>query len=82
MKITATFEDGSLSLLLLPETETEGHMIGAVIYQPQNESSAAYMDKSLISASLHYEGHWTNKQVRSLKLSVYRPNNQLPGKAT
>ena len=81
MRVTVTLEDGSLSLLLVPETKAEGHMIGAVIDQPQNESSAAYMDKILISASLHYDGHWTNKQVRSLKLSVYRPNKPLPDEA-
>lgn len=74
MRLTASFEDGSLSLYLHSETESEQRMIGAVIDQPQGESGAAYMDKSLISASLHYEGHWTNKRISSLKLSVYRPN--------
>ena len=74
MKLTATFEEGSLHLLLIPETEAEQRMVGAVIDQPQSAEGCAYMDKSLISASLHYEGHFTNQRVRSLKLSVYRPN--------
>ena len=77
MKVTATFEDGSLSLLLLPETEAERAMVGAVIDQPQAESdAAAYMNKDLISVRLHYYGHWTNKKVSSLKLSVNRPNKE------
>jgi len=78
MKLTATFDDGALSLLLLPETESEQCMVGAVIDQPQDDHSAAYMDKSLISASLHYEGHYSNKRVKSLKLTVYRPNKEKP----
>jgi len=77
MNITATFEEGVLALLLLPETEAEQRMVGAVIDQPQDESSAAYMDKSLISASLRYDGHWTNKRVSCLKLTVYRPNSSV-----
>lgn len=81
MKLKAVLEDGSLKLILLPETETEQSMIAAVINQPQDESSAAYMDKSLISASLHYDGHWTNRKVTSLTLTVYRPNEPLPEKA-
>lgn len=74
MKLTANFEDGHLSLFLVPETEAEQRMVAACIDQPQAEQGAAYMDKSLISASLHYEGHWTHKRVQSLKLCVYRPN--------
>lgn len=81
MKITAAFEDGSLSILLLPETEAEQRMVGAVIDQPQNVDSGTDMDKSLISACLRYEGHYTNQRVKSLKLSVFRPNKQ-DGKAT
>lgn len=78
MKITASFEDGSLSLLMTPETESEQRMVGAVIDQPQAEEGCAYLDKSLISATLHYEGHWTNKRIRSVKLSIYRPNKTEP----
>lgn len=74
MKLTANFEDGHLSLNLFPETDAEHRMIGAVIDQPQAEQGCAYLDKNLISASLHYDGHWTNKRINSLKLSVYRPN--------
>ena len=72
MNLTATFEVGHLSLLLIPETEAEQRMIGAVIDQPQDVDSGAYMDKSLISATLHYDGHFTNQRVRSLKLSVHK----------
>lgn len=78
MRITAEFAEGALSIRLHPETEAEQRMIGAVIDQPQEDSGAAYMDKNLMSASLHYEGHWTNKRVSSLKLSVYRPNPAEP----
>ncbi len=74
MKITASFEEGSLHLHLTPETEAEQRMVGAILDQPQGEEGAAYMDKSLISACLHYEGHWTNKRIRSVKMSIYRPN--------
>lgn len=74
MKLTASFEDGSLSLHLVPETESEQRMIGAVIDQPQAEQGCAYMDKSLISAALSYESHWSNKRINRLTLSVYRPN--------
>ena len=81
MKVNASFEDGLLSLILLPETLSDQLMIGAIINQPQDESSAAYMDKSLISASLQYHGHWSNKLVTRLTLTVYRPNEPLPDKA-
>lgn len=73
MKLSATFEDGILSLWLEPETEAEQRMVAACIDQPQAESGAAYMDKNLISVSLHYDGHWTNKRVSKLKLTVYKP---------
>lgn len=73
MKITATFEDGQLSLLLLPETESEQRMVGAVIDQPQDDHNMN-IDKDLVSARLQYEGHFTNQRVKSLKLSVYRPS--------
>jgi hypothetical protein len=76
MRITASFEDGALHLLLTPETPAEQRMIGAVIDQPQDEESCAYMDKSLIAASVRYDGHWSNKSVSSVRLSVYRPNRK------
>jgi len=78
MKVTAHFEEGSLNLLLELETEAEQRMVGAMIDQPQGPNGAGYMDKSLISASLKYEGHWTNKRIGSLRLSVYRPNDSNP----
>lgn len=78
MKITASFEEGSMHLHLIPETTAEQKMIGAVIDQPQAEQGCAYMDKSLIAASLHYEGHWTNKAIKSVKMSIYSPNKVGP----
>ena len=74
MRMSAQFEDGHLSLVLEPETEAEQRMVGAVIDQPQGEMGAGYLDKDLISATLHYEGHWTNKIIKRVKLNVYRPN--------
>ena len=74
MKIRASFEEGSLALHLDPETEAEQRMVAAVIDQPQAADGCAYLDKSLISAVLHYEGHWTNKRISSVKLSVFKPN--------
>jgi hypothetical protein len=78
LKIHATFEQGALHLHLTPETEAEQRMIGACIDQPQAESGCAYMDKGLISASLHYEGHWSNKRIRSVVMSIYKPNESSP----
>lgn len=74
MKITASFEDGSMHMLLVAETEAEQRMIGAVIDQPQAEQGCAYMDKGLISASLSYEGHFTNQRISRVKMSIYKPN--------
>lgn len=76
MKITASFEEGSLSVVLLPETEAEQRMIGACIEQPQAEQGCGYLDKTLIAASLGYEGHYTNKRISRVKLSIYRPNKE------
>lgn len=81
MKLTVHFEEGSLHLLLKPETEAEQRMVGAVLEQPQAEEGCAYLDKSLVSASLHYDGHWTNKRISSVKVSVYKPNAPLTGAA-
>lgn len=74
MRVTASFEDGTLSLRLEAENESEQRMVGAVIDQPQGQDGCAYLDKELVSAVLHYEGHWTNKRIKSVKLSVFRPN--------
>ena len=74
MNVSAKFEDGKLSLTLVAETDAEQRMIGAVINQPQDEQGCAYLDKSLISAVLRYEGHFTNKRIASVTLSVYKPN--------
>lgn len=74
MQVTATFEDGVIALHLIAETEAEQRMIGAVIGQPQGEQGCAYLDKSLVSAALTYEGHWTNKRITGVKLRVYKPN--------
>ena len=74
MKVSADFAEGHLSMLLLPETEAEQRMVAAVIEQPTDADSGGYLDKSLISATLRYEGHFTNKRISSLRLNVCRPN--------
>ncbi len=37
---------------------------------------SAYLDKSLISCSLAYEGHWSNKRLTRVSMRVYRPNKE------
>jgi len=74
MKVSAKFEDGSLALHLVAETEAEQRMIGAVLDQPQAEQGCGYLDKSLVSASLSYEGHYSSKRITGVKLSVFKPN--------
>ena len=76
MKLTASFEDGAIHLYLKAETNAEQTMLGAVLNQPQDEQGCGYLDKSLVAASLRYEGHWTNKRIDSVKLSVYKPNEE------
>lgn len=82
MRLTASFADGFLSLHLEPENEAEQRMIGAVIDQPQAEQGCAYLDKSLIAATLTYDGHWTNKRIKSVQLTVYKPNPPSTTRAT
>ena len=74
MKLSATFEDGVISLILDTATESEERMLGAVIRQPAAQDGSSYLDKDLISCSLRYEGHWTNKRITQIKLCVYKPN--------
>lgn len=74
MKATVIFEEGALHLSLTPETDAEKRMIGAVLEQPQGEEGSAYLDKSLLAASMSYGGHWTARSIERLRLSVYRPN--------
>ena len=74
MKLTASFEGGAMHLHLSAETRAEQTMLGAVINQPQGEDVCAYMDKSLISASIRYDGHWTNKLISNITMSIYQPN--------
>lgn len=76
MKITASFEEGSLHVHLHAENIAEQRMLGAVLDQPQADQGCGYLDKSLVSASLSYDGHWTNKCISRVKLSVYRPNKE------
>ena len=49
MKLTASFEEGTLTMHLVPETEAEQRMVAAVIEQPQAETGGGYMYKSIIS---------------------------------
>ena len=74
MKLTASFEEGTLTMHLVPETEAEQRMVAAVIEQPQAETGGGYMDKSIISGTYRYEGHYTNRRISSLALTVYKPN--------
>ena len=76
MKVRAEFEDGALHIILSADTPAEQRMIGAVIEQPQDATSCAYMDKTLLSANVRYDGHWSNQTVREVRLSVYRPNRE------
>jgi hypothetical protein len=78
VKITASFEEGSLHVLLHPENAAEQRMLGAVLDQPQAEQGCAYLDKSLVAASLSYDGHWTNKCISRVMLSIYQPNKDKP----
>ncbi len=75
MKVTASFEDGVLSMRLVAETEAEQRMVGAILDQPQAEHGCGYLDKSLVSAALAYEGHWTNKRITGVTLRVFKPND-------
>ena len=74
MKITASFEDGSLSICLLAETDGERAMVGAVLDQPQE--NCGYLDKSLMNATIRYTAHYSYKKVDSIKISLFRPNKE------
>lgn len=70
MKAKAILEDGALSLLLIAENEPEQRMIGAVLNQPRSE--IADISHAELSAELTYLGHYTNRCVSSLKVTVKR----------
>ena len=78
MKVFVEFEEGVLSMRLEPQTDAEQRMVAAVIEQPVDEN--VMLDKSLISAVLRYDGHWTNKRITSLKVCVYQPNREKENK--
>ena len=80
MKLSAHFEDGVLSLKLVTESKAEQKMIGALLDQPQADQGSGYLDKSLISASLRYEGHWTNQNISSVTMNIYKPNEDKQNK--
>jgi hypothetical protein len=74
MRVTARFNGHGLELELHAETEPEKKMIGAVLNQPFSdpEFRQHQVNSTLVNATVHYDGHWSNKSVDRLTLEVHR----------
>ena len=74
MRVSVTFNGRGLELDLDAETEPEKKMIGAVLNQPFSDTKwePCNLDTSLVLATVHYDGHWSNKSVERLTLRVFR----------
>lgn len=73
MKVSVRFEGTGLQLRLVPETEVEQRMVGAVLnHQPENDSMRGQVESSLVSAEVSYEGHHTHNRVNQVVLTVHR----------
>ena len=75
MRLTASFQDGFLSLLCEAESPAEQAMIGAVINQPND---GYQVDNALLMAELKYDAHFTHKKVKSLRLTVQKYHEHPP----
>lgn len=74
MRVSVRFTSQGLDLDLLAETDQEKAMIGAVLNQPFSAPGfhPPELAETLVVATVHYEGHWTNKRVDRLTLRVHR----------
>lgn len=75
MRVSARFNERGLELVLQPENDAEKRMIGAVLNQPFEDTNYHHepeLDAGLVTATIHYEGHWSNKSISSLSLRVLR----------
>ena len=75
MRVSARFNGQGLELELLAETEPEKKMIGAVLNQPFSDNSWRPLEidsAQLVVATVHCDGHWSNKSIERLTLRVHR----------
>lgn len=74
MRVSARFNGQGLELELHAESEPEKKMIGAVLNQPFSDPAFRphEVETSLLTAIVHYDGHWTNKSVDRLTLRLLR----------
>lgn len=82
MRVSVKFNGNGLQLELLPETDPEKRMVGAVLNQPYSEPKSytnSPVDETLVRAFVTYDGHWSNKMVSGLILSVARQENSSHG---
>ena len=89
MKVSARFNEHGLELVLKAESAPEKSMVGAVLNQPFDEAHSVlgYMDagsriaEELLAATVHFEGHWTDKTVEALVVRVHRQEGHGRGDA-
>jgi hypothetical protein len=74
MRVSARFNGQGLELDLHAENEPEKKMIGAVLNQPFADPSwkPCGIESTLVTATVHYDGHWSNQVVDRLTLRVHR----------
>lgn len=80
MRVSARFNGQGLELVLHAETDPEKKMIGAVLNQPFADPSwqPCEVDNALLAVTIHYDGHWSNKSVDRLELTVHRQESSAP----